>query len=105
MSATITKVITSDKPVIKTVTTGGDIQTTARTTPVVKVPLETYDYNDLLNLPKLDGKTIQGEMFEQDPTVPEWAKEEQKPTYTAEEVKAVGQEDAIPLEDLAELFN
>lgn len=48
----------------------------------------TSDYNSLSNLPKLNGKVIKGNVSETDPTVPMWAKQPNKPTYTAEEVGA-----------------
>ena len=34
----------------------------------------SYDYNKLINKPTLDGETIQNDMKEKDPTVPEWVK-------------------------------
>ena len=34
----------------------------------------SYDYNKLINKPTLDGETIQNNMKEKDPTVPEWVK-------------------------------
>ena len=64
----------------------------------------TWDYNALKNKPTLNGKTIQGDMQENDPTVSEWAKEAKKPTYTPDEIGALGKGDAIPLEWLAKLF-
>ena len=64
----------------------------------------TSDYNALINKPTLNGRTIQGEMKEEDPTVSEWAKEPKKPTYTPDEVDAVSKDDAIPIEWLAQLF-
>ena len=39
----------------------------------------TDDYEKLQNLPELDGRTIIGNVNELDPTVPGWAKEENKP--------------------------
>ena len=47
------------------------------------------DYNRLENLPKLDGRTIIGDIPELDPTVPDWAKTPTKPEYNAEEVGAI----------------
>lgn len=64
----------------------------------------TGDYNELKNKPTLNGKTIQGDMQETDPTVSDWAKEAKKPTYTPDEVDAVSKDDAIPIEWLAQLF-
>lgn len=48
-------------------------------------------YNDLTDKPTLDGKTIVGDMAETDPTVPNWAKAETRPVYTAEEVGAMAE--------------
>lgn len=63
----------------------------------------TDDYSDLNNKPRLNGVTLEGNKTlddvgiqpkgeyltaETDPTVPEWAKTPNKPTYTAEEVGA-----------------
>ena len=68
---------------------------------------ESMDYNALYNKPKLDGRTIQGDIREQDPTVPEWAKAQTRPTYTAEDVGAIGRGELteIPLADLEALWN
>lgn len=46
-------------------------------------------YNDLNDLPKLDGRIIIGDIPELDPTVPAWAKASTKPEYNAEEVGAI----------------
>lgn len=63
------------------------------------------DYEKLRNKPQLNGKTIIGNMEEIDPTVPSWAKEDTKPSYTANEVGAVDEDAAISLEYLASLFD
>lgn len=47
------------------------------------------DYNNLRNKPTLNGRTIQGDMQEADPTVPDWAKAPVKPVYSADEVGAI----------------
>lgn len=47
------------------------------------------DYNNLKNLPKLDGRPIIGDIPELDPTVPAWAKTPTKPVYSAEDVGAI----------------
>ena len=44
---------------------------------------------ELLDKPKLNGETIEGDMNETDPTVPDWAKTPTKPEYNAEEVGAI----------------
>lgn len=72
----------------------------------VKVP-QSLDYNDLDNIPKLDGIPIKGNIRERDPTVPEWAKQPRKPTYSAKEVGAVGVDEmqALSIEELQELWD
>ena len=67
----------------------------------------SQDYIDLKNKPTLDGKTIQGDMHEQDPTVPEWAKEPTKPEYSADDVGAipVGAINALDAGDFAEMWD
>ena len=47
------------------------------------------DYEKLENKPTLDGVPIVGDVKERDPTVPQWAKEETRPVYTAEDVGAI----------------
>lgn len=66
--------------------------------------ISTTDYNKLKNIPTLNGVPIMGDMYERDPTVPEWAKQDQKPTYSASEVNAVCADDGISIEYLAKLF-
>lgn len=65
----------------------------------------TSDYRKLNNLPTLNGKKIIDDMQEIDPTVPAWAKEENKPTYTAEEVGAVGEDNEMSYKDILEIWN
>lgn len=60
-------------------------------------------YNDLFDKPTLNGKVIQGDMLEEDPTVPDWAKEETKPTYTAQEVGAPSKE--LSFEEIKEVWD
>ena len=64
----------------------------------------TKNYEDLENLPSLDGRTIIGNIRERDPTVPDWAKAPVKPTYKADEVGAIPEESAISIEELQEMF-
>ena len=72
----------------------------------VRVP-QSLDYNDLINIPTLDGIQIKGNIRERDPTVPEWAKQPEKPTYSAKEVGAVGVDEmqALSIEELQELWD
>lgn len=66
--------------------------------------IHSDDYEKLIHKPKLNGREIIGDIPELDPTVPEWAKEDTKPTYTADEVNAVNRDDEITLEELDEIF-
>ena len=63
------------------------------------------NYEKLKNLPSLDGRKIIGNMQEMDPTVPNWAKQESKPSYTASEVGAVGDENALSMNEIDEIFS
>ena len=62
------------------------------------------NYENLNNLPRLNGKVIKGDMEETDPTVPAWAKQKEKPKYTAEEVGAISVEDEVPYEEIDKWF-
>ena len=53
------------------------------------------DYNQLKNLPKINNTTLIGNYNEIDPTVPNWAKQTSKPSYTAEEIGAVSSNNSI----------
>lgn len=64
----------------------------------------TRNYEELENLPTLDGVKIIGNIRERDPTVPDWAKAPSKPTYRADEVGAIAEEAAITIEELQEMF-
>lgn len=63
------------------------------------------DYERLKNKPTLNGVVIRGDMYESDPTVPQWAKSPDKPQYTLEELKAVGEDNVITLEEIDAIFN
>lgn len=63
----------------------------------------TSDYAELENKPQINGQTLNAGnnefpflTEENDPTVPAWAKEPNKPTYTAEEVGALPSDTPIP---------
>ena len=53
------------------------------------------DYEKLRNHPSLDGREIIGDIEEKDPTVPDWAKEPDKPVYTAEEIGALAEDNEM----------
>lgn len=61
----------------------------------------TNNYEELKNLPKLNGEVFIGEKNEIDPTVSLWAKSNVKPSYKPEEVGI----ESISLEELDKLFN
>jgi hypothetical protein len=63
------------------------------------------DYEKLKNLPYLDGEKIVGNMKERDPTVPDWAKQENKPTYTAEEVGALDEDSEMSYADIKSIWD
>ena len=62
------------------------------------------DYAKLKNKPRLNGVEIVGDMEEMDPTVPSWAKQKNKPTYTPEELGAVSDENIITLDEIDAIF-
>lgn len=62
------------------------------------------DYELLKNKPKLDGREIIGDIQELDPTVPDWAKEGTKPSYSYEETGAVGGENQTSFEEIDRMF-
>lgn len=70
-------------------------------------PAIIKNYEDLDNLPSLDGRTIIGNINEEDPTVPGWAKSPVRPSYTAWDVGAVAEDDLVPLtaESLEEMWD
>lgn len=77
-----------------------------QTSEVVMDPASgTNNYEKLRNLPTLNGKLILGDVVEEDPTVPQWAKQESKPGYTPEEIRAIGQDDEMSLEDIMQMMD
>lgn len=66
--------------------------------------INVNDYEKLRNLPRLNGQVIIGNMKEIDPTVPAWAKEQNKPSYDANEVGAVGINDTMSLLEIDDMF-
>lgn len=61
----------------------------------------TDNYEELKNLPKLNGEVFIGDKNEIDPTVPLWAKSNAKPSYKPEEVGI----ESISLQEIDKLFN
>ena len=65
----------------------------------------TMDYLDLYNKPSLNGKELIGNVNEEDPTVPSWAKTEAKPVYTPEEVGALPEDAEMSFADVKALWD
>lgn len=65
-------------------------------------PVIANNYEQLINKPSLDGREIIGNIQEQDPTVPNWAKQETKPNYDFSEIEDV---DSISLSFISSLFD
>lgn len=61
----------------------------------------TDNYEELKNLPTLNGEVFIGDKNEIDPTVPLWAKSNAKPSYKPEEIGV----ESISLEEIDKLFN
>lgn len=81
-----------------------EIQNSLSMTPYSQLYIEkqgTDNYEELKNLPKLNGEVFIGDKNEIDPTVPLWAKSNAKPSYKPEEVGI----ESISLEELDKLFN
>lgn len=58
------------------------------------------NYASLFNKPSLNGREINGNIDEIDPTVPEWAKTPDKPSYSASEIEGAMTDTPIPLDEL-----
>ena len=63
------------------------------------------DYLILKNKPSINGKRLIGNYDEIDPTVPSWAKDSFKPTYTASEVGALGSDSEVSFTDLKAVWD
>lgn len=70
----------------------------------VQTVTSTSDYNELQNIPRLNGELLMGDVSEIDPTVPSWAKSSNKPEYSADEVGAISENSAITLKELEDMF-
>lgn len=70
---------------------------------VQEVPID--DYRKLKNKPSINGTELNGNYDEIDPTVPDWAKRDKKPTYTAEEIGAVEAGNEMSYADIQEIWN
>lgn len=64
----------------------------------------TNDYRKLDHKPSINGTVLVNNYNEIDPTVPAWAKQQQKPNYNAAEVGAVDKDDVISLSEIDLMF-
>ena len=62
------------------------------------------NYRNLDNLPSINGTILYDNYDEIDPTIYPWAKGEIKPSYTYNEVGAVGQENELGIAEVMELW-
>lgn len=65
----------------------------------------TSDYRKLKNKPTINGTELYDNYNEIDPTVPGWAKEKNKPTYTAYEVGAVDADDEMSFTQIKNIWD
>jgi hypothetical protein len=65
----------------------------------------TTNYEELSNLPSINGTTLKGNYNELDPTVPDWAKDNLKPKYSADEIGAIDVRNEISFADIKELWD
>lgn len=63
------------------------------------------DYRLLKNKPSINGQRLIDNYNEVDPTVPGWAKESFKPTYTASEVGALDSKSEVSFYDLKAVWD
>lgn len=65
----------------------------------------TNDYQKLINKPSINGTKLYDNYNEIDPTVPDWAKKNNKPGYTAGEVGAVDANNELAFEEIDRMFD
>lgn len=95
--------VTEDTPIIK----ASFVQTQDEAPTLhaeVHTSVSTSDYNELQNIPRLNGELLIGDVSEVDPTVPSWAKSNNKPEYSADEIGAISEDSAITLKELEGMF-
>lgn len=79
--------------------------------PYIKLKVTEYgsggtdDYRDLINKPSINGTELVENYDEIDPTVPGWAKTENKPGYTPDEIGALPEDAEMSFSDVENLFN
>lgn len=65
----------------------------------------TSDYRQLLNRPSINGTSLLDNYDEIDPTVPDWAKRDYKPSYEPEEVGALNEDNEMHFAEIDAIFN
>lgn len=95
--------VTEDSPIIKASFVQPQDETPTLHTEV-QASVSTSDYNELQNIPRFNGKLLMGDVSEVDPTVPSWAKSNNKPEYSADEIGAISEDSAITLKELEDMF-
>ena len=65
----------------------------------------TSDYRQLLNRPSINGTSLLDNYDEIDPTVPDWAKKDNKPVYYPEEVGALNEDNEMHFSEIDAIFN
>lgn len=69
------------------------------------IPVAMNNYRRLTNKPHINGTELYDNYDEIDPTVPSWAKESNKPEYTAEEVGALDEDAEMSLTDVKSIWD
>lgn len=62
-------------------------------------------YKKLKDKPSINGTELVDNYDEIDPTVPDWAKEANKPEYTSEEIGAIDRRDEMSLADIKAVWD
>lgn len=85
----------------------GDLEAESDIDGDVEIPTSYVerDYEQLINLPSINGTVHKGNYDEIDPTVPSWAKESSKPTYNYQDTGAVGGENQVHYDEIDRMFN
>lgn len=65
----------------------------------------TRDYEKLIHKPSINGTELIGNYDEIDPTVPSWAKNPTKPTYTPDEVGAIDENNEMSFADIKSIWD
>lgn len=64
----------------------------------------TADYRLLVHKPSINGTVLENNYDEIDPTVPDWAKTPNKPSYTADEINAITKDNVVTKSEIDLMF-